>query len=407
MKISDIKFKKEFYPREGLDNETVSLYRLNLDNLPPILLNKDKILIDGYHRLTAHKLEKRNEIKVEFLSLKEEEIFLEAIKRNSIFGKQLTNKEKRNASIKLYKSGIKNQVELGKILGVSQQIISRWIADIKHIEDEERTEKILQLYLSCKTETEIAKEVGCSQQAISKILKEITTEISSNTEFGKSCNPQIYDVWNFGKLDNKYGMDYPGRIPGQFIENILYYFTKPFDIVVDPMAGGGTTIDVCKTYFRRWQAYDIEPVREDIVKHNIRNGFPEKARNCDLIFLDPPYWKKKEKEYPKNSISRLDKEEYLKFFRELIPMCKKALNQNGHLAFLMSNYIDYDKPENSIFAADYFKIFRENNFVPIYEIQCPLSTEQYSGYDVERAKKEKKLLIISRSLYIYGKIRSK
>ena len=55
----------------------------------------------------------------------------------------------------------------------------------------------------------------------------------------KSVTPpeslKYYDVWNFAKLDKSYGQDYPGRIPGQIVENALWYFTKPLDIVCDPL----------------------------------------------------------------------------------------------------------------------------------------------------------------------------
>ena len=42
----------------------------------------------------------------------------------------------------------------------------------------------------------------------------------------------------------------------------------------------------------------------------------------DLIFFDPPYFKKQENYYPEESISTLSRKEYLKFFKELFPMYK-------------------------------------------------------------------------------------
>jgi len=212
---------------------------------------------------------------------------------------------------------------------------------------------------------------------------------------------RTFDVWNFAFIDERYGVDCPGRIPYQIIANVLHYFTKEGDKVVDPMAGGGTLIDVCKEMKRNFYAYDLVKRREEIQIQDLRKGFKEETQNCDLIFLDPPYWKKKEEAYTKDSISNLEKEEYLTFFKELIPKCKEILKPQGYIAFLMSNYIDYENPQNSIFTADYYRIFIDNKFIPIIEIQCPLSTQQYAGFDVVRAQKEKKILIISRSLYIF------
>jgi DNA modification methylase len=37
------------------------------------------------------------------------------------------------------------------------------------------------------------------------------------------------------------------------------------DLVVDPMCGSGTTIDVCKEERRRAIGYDIHPTRPDII----------------------------------------------------------------------------------------------------------------------------------------------
>ena len=40
---------------------------------------------------------------------------------------------------------------------------------------------------------------------------------------------KLFDVWNFQGCDEQYGdPSYPGRIPGQLIKNLLYYFTFDF-----------------------------------------------------------------------------------------------------------------------------------------------------------------------------------
>jgi len=63
---------------------------------------------------------------------------------------------------------------------------------------------------------------------------------------GLSCSPRPYDIWNFSSSYRLFGREgYPGQIPGQIVLQLLYFFTKQGDMVVDPMAGGGTTIDAC------------------------------------------------------------------------------------------------------------------------------------------------------------------
>lgn len=96
-------------------------------------------------------------------------------------------------------------------------------------------------------------------------------------------------------------MQYPGRIPGQVIEHVLWPFTEPFDIVIDPMAGGGTTLDECKAMTLRYQYFDIAPVRNDIAvagnsrsdechlhpPANIKRGNSWSRRYCGLSQFIP------------------------------------------------------------------------------------------------------------------------
>jgi len=215
--------------------------------------------------------------------------------------------------------------------------------------------------------------------------------------------PEVFDVWNIAGCNPLFGMEEAeGRIPGQIIQNILHYYTREGDLVVDPMAGGGTTIDVCNLMSRKYLAYDIKPLREDIKQHDVTQGFPEETKGCDLIFLDPPYFKKKEKEYGENSVSALDKEGFLKFIEKLAKDCFQTVKVNGITTLLLSNYVDYES-ENSIFTAMAFDKFIKAGFTCVMAMQCPLSTEQYQGHDVKYAKENNKILIRSRDLFIFKK----
>jgi hypothetical protein len=63
------------------------------------------------------------------------------------------------------------------------------------------------------------------------------------------------------------------------------------------MAGGGTTIDVCRYLLRRYYCFDIDPKRPDIKKWDIRHGYPRLPYKPDFIILDPPYWRLERDEY--------------------------------------------------------------------------------------------------------------
>lgn len=81
---------------------------------------------------------------------------------------------------------------------------------------------------------------------------------------------------------------------GQEAINLLYYFTEEEDLVVDPMAGSGVTIDACLIMNRKCRAYDNNPdaldERPDILRNDITRGFPKQVRSKkqDLVVFDPP-----------------------------------------------------------------------------------------------------------------------
>jgi len=55
---------------------------------------------------------------------------------------------------------------------------------------------------------------------------------------------RTWDQWNFNECDERFGDDWPGKIPPQLVAHTLFFFTKPGDLVLDPMAGGGVVSDV-------------------------------------------------------------------------------------------------------------------------------------------------------------------
>lgn len=82
--------------------------------------------------------------------------------------------------------------------------------------------------------------------------------------------------------------NYEGATPSYIIWNLLQRYTKPNDLVLDPMCGSGTTIDVCKDLSRNFKCFDLVPYRDDIIQSDARN-LPLKSMSVDFIFVDPPY----------------------------------------------------------------------------------------------------------------------
>jgi DNA modification methylase len=113
------------------------------------------------------------------------------------------------------------------------------------------------------------------------------------------------------KGDNKY----PGVTPASIIWNLLWRYTDLGDLVVDPMCGSGTTIDVCKEEGRKVIGYDIRPVRSDIIQNDARK-IPLPDNYVDLVFIDSPYGDNiKYNDHPGN-IGKISSEKEL-FYREL------------------------------------------------------------------------------------------
>jgi adenine-specific DNA-methyltransferase len=82
--------------------------------------------------------------------------------------------------------------------------------------------------------------------------------------------------------------DYAGVTPSHVIWNALRRYTRPKDLVVDPMAGSGTTIDVARDLGRRALGYDLAPTRPDVFRCDARK-LPLEDGVADFVFVDPPY----------------------------------------------------------------------------------------------------------------------
>ena len=91
----------------------------------------------------------------------------------------------------------------------------------------------------------VAKEIGCDKKTVLDLISQVGKN-GKFPEIPQSFKPKLYDVWNYQSANNQ--VKYPGNIPQDIIEQLLYYYTKPFDVVFDPFSGGGITIDACKKW---------------------------------------------------------------------------------------------------------------------------------------------------------------
>lgn len=146
-----------------------------------------------------------------------------------------------------------------------------------------------------------------------------------------------YPTQSYGKTPKGYNK-YPGVTPAFLIWNLLQRYTEPGDLVVDPMSGSGTTIDVCNEEGRRVIGYDIAPVRPDIIQNDARS-IPLADESVDMIFVDSPYSDNvKYNEHP-DCIGKISCEEE-RFFDELekvMTECYRILKPGKVVAWLIGD----------------------------------------------------------------------
>jgi DNA modification methylase len=91
-----------------------------------------------------------------------------------------------------------------------------------------------------------------------------------------------------GALAMQGDQGYVGATPSWVVWQVLMRYSKPGDLVVDPMCGSGTTLDVCADLDRRGVGFDLAPTRPDITRNDARR-LPLPTASVDLAFIDPPY----------------------------------------------------------------------------------------------------------------------
>ena len=160
---------------------------------------------------------------------------------------------------------------------------------------------------------------------------------------------------------------YIGATPTYIIWNLLMRYTKAKDLVLDPMAGSGTTIDVAREIGRRALGYDINPIalkRRDIFKSDART-LPVEDEKIDFVFIDPPYSDHVKYSNEPNCIGRLNalENEYYEAMENVIKEAHRTMKKDRYMALYVSDSYEKDYP----FMPIGFKLFNilEKYFMPV------------------------------------------
>lgn len=405
--IETVKFIKELYPRLREDDSAIERYRAAIELLPPIVLARGHILVDGFHRWKAHEREGATEIKaVDLGNLADAEIIRESISRNAIHGQQLSRADKERLAHELWIKHFaamppgERKTEIRTLLSVSEDSVERWTKDARKAEKDALQARAWDLWLDCWSERDVAAELGVTHPTISEWLDGKKSAFAGNLP---PASWQHFDVWNFNKADNE--SSYFGRMPSQVVENLLWFFTKPGDIVVDLFAGSGTTIDVCKAMGRRVWASDIKPSTPTlpIHKHDVAAGWPKDAPSkADLIILDPPYWQQAKGRYSDspNDLGNMTLDDFNAAWTKIVTHCAKHLSAGGRIAYIISPSTVDDDTTVVDHATDMLDACRKNGLSIERRIIVPYQTQQATGQAVEWARSHKRMLKLYRDLVV-------
>jgi len=474
--ISDLTWDQFIYPRAGKSDKTIRAYVESLAmgaQFPPIKIQRvfnytgddetteATIILDGIHRW--HVFKERGIKEIPAVEWKDTPIdyeknrvalLLESARCNTSHGDRLSASDKKRVARDIASTDPEcrwTEAALAEKLGVTQQTVNTWISDIRARQKASRDTVIIRLSRLGWSQDQIAEITGMTQGRVAQIINntnfcKINNLLSQGHDMeyiarhynmdlplawalrleGKTDQEKFrelgwglrtWDQWNFNECDERFGDDWPGRIPAQLVAHTLFYFTQSGDLVLDLMAGGGVVPDVCMLFERKCRAFDMA-TRENRPEIQYHYWDPSNwkwpiAKKPDLIFFDPPYFTKKEKEYREKasdkttSLSSYTKEDYVQFLEGFFLLAHKHLKESTRMAFLNADWRDFqstpaskEKPDKSITIFDYHLLLSQTGWEATHRIECPLSSERLSGNQVQKMQDKRILGTVGRTLLI-------
>lgn len=153
-------------------------------------------------------------------------------------------------------------------------------------------------------------------------------------------------LWEYPSQHYGEGMqgdkDYAGATPSWVIWQLLQRYTRENDLVVDPMCGSGTTIDVARDLKRRALGYDLSPSRPDIFRSDARK-LPLEDAKADFVFIDPPYSTHIDYSDDPRDIGKLDAagedggQAYYAAMEQVIDECWRVLKDRRYMGLYVSD----------------------------------------------------------------------
>lgn len=411
--VTDVIFRSDLYPRIEKSQRTVDQYAEDLSVLPPVEVNQRNELIDGWHRWTAHRKAGAERIPVTVTATSSDDHLLElAIERNAKHGLQLSAEDKRNMARRIYNATPEREREgkkahLAKILSLSERAIRDILSRIDKDTKEARDKRIFQAWLACRTQQEIADTEGISIGYVNETISSETADLppvnKAASEHATEFTPPIYNVWK--QQDKTPGASHFGNSEVRWVDNLLYLYTQPLDVVVDPFAGSGSTIDLCRKRLRRFWVSDRKPAvgREEVVRqHDLTQGLPRLPwKDVRLVYLDPPYWKQAEGKYSTDpeDLANMDLGQFTSTLAGIIRQFARKLPKGAHIALILQP-TQWNAPERQ-FTDHVADMLRTVKLPVVQRISAPYESQQCNAQMVEWAKASRQLLVLTREIIVW------
>jgi DNA modification methylase len=165
--------------------------------------------------------------------------------------------------------------------------------------------------------------------------------------------------------------DYIGATPAWILWQLLSRYTREGDIILDPMAGSGTTVDVAKELNRTPLCFDLasHQLRPDIQPADARH-LPIKNESVDFAFIDPPYSTHVDYSDDPRCIGKLDAggggddgKSYYEAMTQVIAELHRVLKNRRYMALYVSDSFKKGKPFMPI-GFELFALLRQK-FKPV------------------------------------------
>jgi len=170
---------------------------------------------------------------------------------------------------------------------------------------------------------------------------------------------QHYDASDGSKVQGD--KHYAGATPSWVIWQLLQRYTRDGDVVLDPMCGSGTTLDVCRDLGREGVGFDLGPTREDIRPGDARSiDLPDAS--VDFAFIDPPYSTHIRYTELPECIGTLDSggedggEAYYRAMRTVIGELHRVLRDRRYMALYVSDSWKKRKGKNAAMGGEFMPI---------------------------------------------------